>query len=213
MLLGLLGLGLESVVAPEIGAQTTNSVGGQAFSTYVKTPIATLAAAPLATLPAGGGMGEGELAAVDVAGILKAGALRAVTTGVIGENASSAQSMAAASDVNILNGVVTATTVIAMASSASNGIQATGNNAGSTIVDLVVNGLSMGVVSPAPNTIINVPAVGTVILNEQVFTGDGITNRGLAVNMIHVILQDAVTGAKTGDIIVGGAASNVSFVR
>jgi len=29
------------------------------------------------------------------------------------------------------------------------------------------------------------------------------------VNMIHVVLQDALTGAKTGEIVVGSATSSV----
>src|SRR5204863_3718382 len=129
------------------------------------------------------------------------------------ENASSAQSLAIAADVNILNGVVTATGVTAMSSSASNGVQATSTSAGSTIVGLVVNGVSLGDVSPAPNTAINVPAVGTVILNEQATTGGGVTDKGLNVTMIHVIPKDKLTGVKTGDLVVGSASSYANFVR
>jgi hypothetical protein len=212
-LLGLLGVCVGWAVTPEVEGQSANSVGGQAIGTFAATPLGTLASTPLATLPDGGGMGDGENAAVDVTGVLKAQALSAVTTGVIGENASSAQSLASAADVNILNGVVTARGVMAMASSASNGMQATSTDAGSTIVDLVVNGVSMGVVSPQPNTTIDVPAVGTVILNEQVASGGGVIDKGLSVNMIHVILKNPLTGAKTGDIVVGSASSYAKFVR
>jgi hypothetical protein len=138
--------------------------------------------------------------------------LTATTTGVVGENASSAQSLVSASDVNILNGVVSARQVIVVASSASNGQQAASSGS-STIVDLVVNGVPMGVVSPAPNTTFKVPNVGTVVLNEQVATGGGITDRGLSVTMIHVILKNPLTGATTGDIVVGRASSYAKFVR
>jgi hypothetical protein len=212
-LLGLLGVCIGWAAAPEVKAQAANNVTGQATGTFAATPLGSLASVPLVTLPADGGMATGEQAGVDVIGVLQAQGLAAVTSGVIGENASSAQSLATASDVSILNGVVTAKGVTAMASSASNGIQATSTDAGSTIVDLVVNGVSMGVVSPAPNTTINVPAVGTVILNEQVATGGGVTDKGLGVTMIHVILKDPLTGVKTGDIVVGSASSYTNFVR
>ena len=212
-LLGLLGVCLGWVASPTVEGQTADSVSGQATGTFAATPLGSLASTPVVTLPADGGMATGEEPSVGLAGVLQVQNLGTVTTGVIGENASSAQSLATASDVNILNGVVTAKGVIAVASSASNGIQATSTDAGSTIVDLVVNGVSMGVVSPAPNTTINVPAVGTVILNEQVASGGGVTNKGLSVTMIHVILKDVLTGVKTGDIVVGSASSYTTFVR
>jgi len=199
--------------APEVKAQAASNVTGQATGTFAATLLGSLPSVPLVTLPADGGMTSGEQDSVALLGVLQAQGLASVTTGVIGENASSAQSLATASDVNILNGVVTAKGVTAMASSASNGIEATSTDAGSTIVDLVVNGVSMGVVSPAPNTTINVPAVGTVILNEQVATGGGVTDKGLGVTMIHVILKDPLTGIKTGDIVVGSASSYTNFVR
>jgi len=210
--LGLLGVCIGWAAGTEVKGQAADSVTGQATGTFAATPLGSFASVPLVTLPADGGMAAGEEAGVDVSGVLRAQGLAAVTTGVIGENASSAQSLATASDVNILNGVVTAKGVTAMASSASNGIEATSTDAGSTIVDLVVNGVSMGV-SPAPNTTINVPLVGTVILNEQVASGGGVTDKGLSVTMIHVILKDALTGAKTGDIVVGSASSYTNFMR
>ena len=194
-------------------ASAAGDVAGQAYGASVKTATATLDESPLASLPAGGGMGDAEMAGVDVASTLTANALSSVTTGVIGENAASAQSVAGLSDVNVLNGLVTAKAVVAIASSASNGASASSSHAGSTIVDLVVNGVSMGVAEPAPNTVIDVPGVGSVILNEQMPSGDGIQSSGLTVNMIHVVLKDALTGASTGDIVVGSAASIAAYSR
>lgn len=212
LLMGFLLPG-STLVAAQAEGQMTRSVNGQAFGASVATPTASLAASPLATLPAGGGMGDAELASVDVLDALKANGLSSVATGVIGENASSAQSVAALADVNVLNGLITAKAVLAMASSASNGVRATSTDAGSTIVDLVVNGVAMGVTTPAPNTEIALPGVGAVILNEQTAAGDSITDSGLRVTMIHVVLKDALTGTKTGDIVVGAADSYAKFVR
>ena len=88
-----------------------------------------------------------------------------------------------------------------------------------TVADLVtaqdafaiVNGVSVD--DPAPNTRLDLPGVGYVVLNEQVPTSGGIT-----VNMIHVVLQQPVLGVlggvtgyqTTGDIIVGSASSSVN---
>ncbi|HEV8510662.1 MAG TPA: choice-of-anchor P family protein, partial [Gemmatimonadales bacterium] len=77
--------------------------------------------------------------------------------------------------------------------------------------NLVVNGVELS--DPAPNTLMDLPGVGYVVLNEQIPTGDGIT-----VNMIHVVLQQPVLGAlgvvigyqTTGNIIVGSASSSVN---
>jgi hypothetical protein len=49
------------------------------------------------------------------------------------------------------------------------------------------------------------------VLNEQIPSGDGVTSSGITVNLIHVVLQDALTGAQTGEIIVGSAASRVGI--
>ena len=53
------------------------------------------------------------------------------------------------------------------------------------------------------------PGVGYVVLNEQIPTGDGVTTSGITVNMIHVVLLDALTGVQTGEIIIGSASSAV----
>ena len=61
----------------------------------------------------------------------------------------------------------------------------------------------------APNTQLPLPGVGYVVLNEQQITGDGVSSSGITINMIHVILQDVLTGLTTGEIIVGSAKSAV----
>ncbi len=127
--------------------------------------------------------------------------------------------------MNILNGLITADEVVAnVMSSASEG-GAFSSADGSTFTNLAIAGVgSLSGDSPlAPNTNINLPGVGYVVLNEQIPTGDGVTSSGLTVNMIHVYLQSLTGGActplgclpgvltSTGEIIVGSAASNVTM--
>jgi hypothetical protein len=86
------------------------------------------------------------------------------------------------------------------------------NADGSTFTNLMVAGQSFpGDQVVAPNTNINLPGVGYVVLNEQIPTGDGVTSSGMTVNMIHVYLQSITggTATTTGEIIVGSATSSV----
>lgn len=198
---------------PGTTAQSSNSIAGEAYGAVIQTPTTSLARSPLATLDPASGMTDAEAASVSAVGVLAAESLVSITTGVIGENAASAQSSSTLQNLNILNGLITAKAVRALASSASNGSTATSNAAGSGFVGLVVNGIALGDAAPAPNTQLALPGVGTVILNEQFQRGDGQTTSGLAVNMIHVRLKDSLTGATTGEIITGAAQSDAAFVR
>jgi hypothetical protein len=218
--LAIVGLGVAlSLSLGTSQAQTAGSLSGSAYGASVKTLAASLdpSATGLVTLPATGGIADNELAGLNVAGVLTTRTVSPVTTGVVGENAGSAQSYATVQDVNILAGVITAKLVAAMASSESNGVQALSNGAGTTLVDLVVNGVPMGVVAPAPNTQIGVPGVGTLILNEQTPTGNGTTSTGITVTALHLVqtTTDPLLGTtiKTGDIFVAVAQSGASFVR
>ena len=109
--------------------------------------------------------------------------------------------------MNILDGLITADGVVAMASSTIDN----SNAEGSSLANLVVNGVQVS--DPAPNTRVDLPGVGYVVLNEQIATAGGIT-----VNMIHVVLQQPVLGllgvitgySTTGNIVVGSASSSVN---
>jgi hypothetical protein len=185
-----------------------DTLDGEAFGALINTNTTSVVKGPLAALPPDGGMAAVESADLTVANILSTDMLRAITTGAIGQVWSATQSLSTVEDVNILDGLITAKLVVPISSSTSDGFSASSNAAGSTIVDLVVGGVP---VAPniAPNTTMALPGVGYVVLNEQVGSGDGQGNSSLTVNMIHVVLQDVLTGAKTGDIVVGSATSGV----
>jgi hypothetical protein len=188
-------------------AQAANTVSGEAFGVSANVGIVVIPKTPHVVLPPGGGMVESEVLSVSVPGTVRSDTLRVTTSGAIGAGTASAQSSATVEAVDIAGGLVTAKLVVAMASSTANGATATSNAEGSTLIGLTVNGLSLGDVSPPPNTTIDVPGVGRVILNEQLSGGDGVHTTALTVNMIHVVL----TGAVAGDIIVASAHSDVNF--
>lgn len=202
-------LGVTAALSPVTQAQ---SVGGKAYGAFVEAPggrqQSAVAILPAVT-PADGAMASGDADGVNVPGTITTETLTGTTSGSIGDVAA-AQSVATVFNVNLLGGLITASSLTATVSSTSNGAQATSNALGSTLADLVVNGvrLTSGDASVAPNTRITLPGVGYVVLNEQLPTGDGVRASGLTVNLIHVVLRDALTGLQTGEVIVGSATSS-----
>lgn len=191
-----------SFVASALHAQTP--VGGQALGAAVRTPVTNLQSGQV-TLPSGGGFVSADVDALSAPEV-RVDALTTMTSGAMDTQASTAQSTAHLENVNVLNGLITAETVIAATSSWVSG--AAGWNAeGSSFTNLVVNGVPLGSGDylPAPNTRVNLPGVGYAVLNEQIASGAA----GITVNMIHVVLQNALTGLTTGEIIVASASSSV----
>lgn len=224
----LAALGL--VVGLTAGFATTGvaqSVSGRAYGAYASTPLGSVSRSPLAVLPYVSG-GEGDVAHAESDGlsagsVLSADFLNSITSGALGRagdaGAAGAQSVASLGNVNILNGLVTATGVVANVTSTRTAGRAVSDPGGSSFSDLVVAGtqLTSDDGSVPPNTRMDLPGVGYVILNEQQAAGDGVTSSGLTVNMIHVVTQSPILGLlgqvvawrKTGEIIVGSATSSV----
>src|SRR3989442_6266179 len=217
-------IGVTAALAPVAEAQ---SVSGKAYGAFVQSPLGTQqsAVAVLPTVTADdGAMADDAAEGMSVPGTLTTDALTGTTSGSIGD-AAAAQSVATAFNVSLLNGLITASSLTATVSSTSDGAQATSNELGSTFGDLVVNGVSVtsGDGAIAPNTRMNLPGVGYVVLNEQLPTGDGVRASGLTVNLIHVVLQSLTGGGctllgclpgvltTTGEIIVGSAGSSAAM--
>jgi len=189
-----------------------NSVSGEAFGVSVNVAGVRVGPTPHVVLPPDGGMVRDQLLNISVPNAAASTTLGVVTTGSIGPTTASAQSSATVEQVNLLNGVVAAQLVVAMSSSTADGSTATSTSEGSTLIGLSINGSPPTDVTPPPNTRISIPGGVTVILNEQIASGDGVHTSALTVNMIHVVLNDPLTGTITGDIIVASAHSDVNFV-
>jgi len=195
----LLTLGLS---AGALQAQTP--VSGQALGAAVRTPATNLQSGQV-TLPSEGGFVAADVDALSAPEVM-VDALTTMTSGATDTQASTAQSTAHLENVNVLNGLITAETVIAATSSWVSG--AAGWNAeGSSFTNLTVNGVPLGSGDylPAPNTRVDLLGVGYAVLNEQIASGAS----GITVNMIHVVLRDALTGITTGEIIVASVSSSV----
>jgi len=202
--LGMLGL---LVGAARVHGQ---GVAGQATAARVNTPVSGAQTFASATMAANGGMNTADADAASVNNVLSAEALKSITTGQTDDSLVSVTSTAEATDVNVLNGLVSAKVAFALASSYANLSAATSESNGSTLLGLVVNGVAYGDGVPAPNTRITLQGVGYVVLNEQRAVGDGRRSSELTVTMIHVFLTDPVTGSTTGEIVVASARSAVS---
>jgi len=153
-------------------------------------------------------MNQGSALSFGVPNTLSSSWLTSITTGAANNTASSAQSTSEVESVNLLGGVITADNVTAIASSYVNQSGRASDASGSGFANLVVNGVAISA-TPAPNTRLALPGLGYVVLNEQIPSGDGVTSSGMTVNMIHVVLQNALTGIQTGEVIVGSATSAV----
>ena len=205
---GLVAIGLLTAAA----SAHSNSVSGEAFGVSVGAAGVVVGPTPHVVLPPDGGMVRDQLLRISVPNLATSATLEVVTTGSIGAGTASAQSSATVEALNLLNGLVTAQLVVAMSSSTANGAQATSSAEGSALIGLSINGGAPVDVTPAPNTTLSpVPGV-TVILNEQIFSGDGVRTSALTVNMIHVVVKDTITGLITANIIVSSAHSDVDFV-
>jgi hypothetical protein len=100
---------------------------------------------------------------------------------------------------------------------------------GSTFLNLTVGGETLGNIAPDPNTRIDLPGLGYVVLNEQVMTNPKMKNpssppgtyygsfTGVQVNAIHVYLfDDPATRQRegfmgyTGDLVVAHAVTRIA---
>jgi hypothetical protein len=160
------------------------------------------------TLPTYGGVNSSSLDVAGVPGLLSASALNTITSGMLDTPVTSSQTTSELGTLSVLNGLIRADQVLAVASSYVNEAGAASDATGSQLLGLVVAGQSIGSM-PAPNTRIDLPGTGYVVLNEQTVTGNGVSSSGITVNMIHVVLT-GLLGTKVGEIILGSATSSVS---
>ena len=190
------------------GSAAAQSVTGKAFGTYANL-AGVQSQSPVASLPSTGGMATGQADAFSVAGAVDGHWLNAVTTGAVDNKKTGAQSTSEVENVSTAGGAITADIVTAVATSYLGQFTGGSDATGSGFTNLVVNGVAV-TADVAPNTRVDIPGVGYAILNEQVPSGDGVTSWGMTVNMIHVVLQDALTGLTTGEIVIGSASSSVT---
>jgi len=176
-------------------AQGTTTFSGEAVALKASVLGISLDLGDTGALPSSGGNLSTSLASVNVAGIASADALKSTASG----SGSTSQSQSTLADVNLLNGLVTATAVKSNSSaSCSNGQASTSGNA--ELVGLTVAGQSILVSNP--NLSISLPGGISVIINQQMSSSGG-TSGSITVNALHV------TGPSI-DIVVASAQSGIT---
>jgi hypothetical protein len=132
-----------------------------------------------------------------------------VNTSISATDASRTQASSAravVSTASLLSGLVRAREVRAVSVTSHDRSGFHTSAAGSGFVDLVVAGVPI-VLFPGPNTRINLPGVGHVVLNEQI-PQIGATSASFTVSMIHIVVSVANPLAPVGaNIIVARAVS------
>lgn len=114
--------------------------------------------------------------------------------------------------LNLLNGLIRATAVRAVANVNATATLLGGATAGSTFTNLIVNGNSIAA-NPAPGTTISLPGVGSLVLNRVTITGSNSRARNVRVEMltIEVDLANGFGLPVGARVIVAHAAAG--FVR
>jgi hypothetical protein len=177
---------LTFVASAAAGAQGWKTPTGSAKAAWVSNGGVTTTIAG-STLPSGGGIEKADEAGAGVSGLLSTSSATSVTSGASSAELLGAQGVATAADVNILGGRITASRVYAVAIVSDAGSKTTVDSDGSSVSDLVIDGVAYGE-TVAPNTRVDLPGAGYVILNEQ-SKGKG-RSTSLTVNMIHVYLTN-----------------------
>ena len=188
-------------ISPAVSlAQGTATFSGEAVALKASVAGISLDLGDTGALPSSGGNLSASLASVNVAGIASADALKSSASG----SGSSSQSQSTLADVNLLNGLVAATTVKSNSSaSCSNGQASASGNA--QLVGLTVAGQS--ILASNPNLVISLPGGISVIINQQTSSTGGTSRFGsMTVNALHV------TGPSI-DIVVASAESDINCSR
>ena len=210
------------------GAQVHQAVSGSAFIVRVLTdPSIAPILVGAVEIPTSGGSAQQSLNTVVIDPLVTSKTATSNTQGSFTPLNTTSTSYAEAKTLCVLNTAtgctIAARLVHAQANSVATGINRTSDSAGTDFVGLKVGALTISL-PVAPNTVITLPGIGFVILNEQ-FCDNGGTlaancsngtvagHTGITVRAIHVVLLDPAAGGAPGvDIIVAEAHSDARFV-
>jgi len=118
-----------------------------------------------------------DVAGVDVPGVLTTGAVHTTAQGSVISTGASGQVTASVAGVNLLAGLVTATTIKADASASTSGSGVGLSDSGSIFVGLAVTGHPEVGANPAPNTRVSIEGLGTLWLHRVIETSTSIEVR------------------------------------
>lgn len=182
---------------------TSGFLSGISYGSQVKVGT-LLSSGPSfpAYMPCGGTSGQVRSntgAGINVPGVLTSGTIVDTALGSVSATTATGQMTSTVESANLLNGLVTATGIKAVANAARTGGVTALDDTGSTFASITVNGQSLVVADIAPNTQINVAGVGTLYLRRNIKTA---SQTQIEVRMIElVITQAGVAGLPVGSSV------------
>src|SRR4051794_12691507 len=190
-----LAVALGAGVAPASAAGLPGSFHGNAYGTSATADAGPVAASlgrnAIEYCPCRGTNGKvltntiEHLSAGDNGQVLTADELRSTVFTQKTATTARVQDTSTVSGLNLFHGLITATAVKAVATVSANASTITGSPAGSTFVNLVIGGQPVAA-NVAPNTTINLPGLGSVVLKKVVKGGDGTSKGSIAVEMLVI---------------------------
>jgi hypothetical protein len=187
---------------------------GNAYGTYAfvgKTVVAGRSAlVTLGCTTTAGIHNTNTVGTVNVPNVITTGAIDTTADSLGSGGTVKSRTSADIHDASLLSGLITTTEVKAVSTTAHSAAGFHLSAAGSSFVNLVVNGVPI-TGTPAPNTTIHLPGVGRVVLNEQI-RRIGTRRASLTVNMVHVYVTIDLPGiAKGTQIILAHATSDLEL--
>lgn len=207
-----LPVGVHIIIAnAESSLQRTSShtvVDANAFGlfAFAKTGVVFVKSGPWAEAAIGctGGTKTVSVASVNVPNVGSTGTITDTASGNITASGATSDGSSTVQAVNLLNGLITADVINSTAHASFNGSFSSSGT--TTLTSLHIAGVPI-VVSPAPNTRINIPGVGFVILNEQIVNSSSSMVK-ISVNAIDLhITASGVPGLPVGVRVVVGHSS------
>lgn len=218
-LVAIISLATLSFAQAQAAGSPTGYFTGNAYSTYgftnagpLNAQLGKLTFIPCPCTGTNGQVKADSLPSLDAGAILHTQALYASVYTIRDATTAKVRNTAEIKGVVALGGLITADKVLAVASTTADATTIKSNGTDSVFMNLRIGGTLINA-NVAPNTQVNLAGFGHAILRETKKTGDGQTNGGINVNMLHIFVttQNAL-GLPVGvEIIVGHADSG--FVR
>lgn len=167
---------------------------------------------PYVKLAPYGGFDAETLLRVNLLDLAISRTLSTMTAGGVGSAKAGAMSVSSIKNINLLNGLIRADLLQSICSSYANGEQAN-SDATTTLGNLWISGKKISLSTP-PNTRVDLVSgltkLGTVVINEQKQTGDGVNSSGITSNVLRVRLRKSLLSLLDGEIVVSSAQCGVN---
>ncbi len=195
--------------AAALSAPSGGFLGGFAYGTQVNA-AGLLTSSPTfkVTMPCGGTnnvLRDNTGGALSIPLVLNSGTIQNTVQGSTTTTTADGQSTSTLQDVNILDGLITATGIRSVATANRAGGVTSLSAAGSTFATITVSGSTLVVADIAPNTRIDLLGVGTLYLN-RVLT----TSKAIEVRAIELVISVAQIGGLPVGATVRVAVANAS---